>query len=99
MADEPDAGPDPVDQLLDILVYALMLSFVVASVGYLGGVLLLDLGVSAVKGALLIVIVWELWRIEPARRIGAVRDLAIAACAMAIAYAPVAYQYVRVAGR
>jgi alpha-1,6-mannosyltransferase len=45
---------------IDILVYSLILAFVVASVGYLGGVLLIDLGVAAVKGTLVVVMVWEL---------------------------------------
>jgi len=45
---------------IDILAYALMLAFVVAGLGYLAGVLLIDLGVAAVRGALLVVIAWEL---------------------------------------
>jgi hypothetical protein len=45
---------------IDILVYGLVLAFVVASVGYLGGILLVDSGVAAVRGAFLVVLVWEL---------------------------------------
>ncbi len=45
---------------IDILAYALMLAFVVAGIGYLGGVLLIDLGVAAIRGALVVVIAWEL---------------------------------------
>lgn len=55
LADKLAPGIEP-PQNLDILVNALMITFIVSSVGYLGGVLLLDLGISRGRGALLVVL-------------------------------------------
>ncbi|HTD77310.1 MAG TPA: hypothetical protein VK898_06730, partial [Chloroflexota bacterium] len=44
---------------LDIVVNSLVLGFVVAGVGYLCAILLVDLGVSAVRGAVLVVVLLE----------------------------------------
>ncbi len=43
----------------DIIVNALVFAFVVTGVGYLGAIMLVDLGISAVRGALLVVVVFE----------------------------------------
>jgi hypothetical protein len=43
----------------DVIVNALVLAFIVTGVGYLGGIMLIDLGISAVRGALLIVVLFE----------------------------------------
>ncbi|MDQ6670594.1 MAG: glycosyltransferase family 39 protein [Chloroflexota bacterium] len=43
----------------DIIVNALVIAFVVTGVGYLGGLMLIDLGISAVRGALLVVVAFE----------------------------------------
>jgi len=51
----PEPPPD-----FNMLVYALVLAFVIAGLGYLAGVLLLDTGTSAVPGALTVIIVFEL---------------------------------------
>src|SRR5918911_1104716 len=45
---------------LDIVVNSLVFGFVVAGVGYLCAVMLVDLGVCAVRGALLVVVVFEI---------------------------------------
>jgi hypothetical protein len=45
---------------LDVVVNTLVMSFVVAGLGYLGAILLVDSGVSAVRGALLVVLAFEL---------------------------------------
>ena len=44
---------------LDIVVNSLVLAFVVAGVGYLCAILLVDLGVCAVRGAVLVVVLFE----------------------------------------
>lgn len=44
---------------LDIVVNSLVTSFIVAGIGYLGAVLLVDLGISAVRGAILVVLAFE----------------------------------------
>jgi hypothetical protein len=44
---------------LDIVVNSLVLGFVVAGVGYLCAIMLVDLGVSAVRGAVLVVVLFE----------------------------------------
>ena len=51
----PDGAPD-----FNMLVYALMLAFSLAGVGYLAAILLLDTGVAAVPGALTVLVVFEL---------------------------------------
>ncbi|MBV9171464.1 MAG: DUF2029 domain-containing protein [Chloroflexi bacterium] len=52
-------GPDgPVS--LEIVVNSLVLAFVVTSVGYVAGVVLVDVGISAVRGALAVVVLFEL---------------------------------------
>jgi alpha-1,6-mannosyltransferase len=55
-------GLEPLDGAPDfnMLVYALILAFVLAGVGYLAGILLLDFGVSSVPGALTVIVVFEL---------------------------------------
>ncbi len=45
---------------IDILAYALTFAFILAGVGYLAGILLIDLKVAAVPGALAVVVIWEL---------------------------------------
>jgi hypothetical protein len=50
-------GQGPVT--LDIVVNSLVMGFVVTGVGYLAAILLIDLGISAVRGALLVVLVFE----------------------------------------
>jgi hypothetical protein len=45
---------------IDILAYSVVLGFVVAGVGYLAAILLLDLGVAAVRGALFVIVAFEL---------------------------------------
>jgi alpha-1,6-mannosyltransferase len=45
---------------IDLLVYSLILAFTVAGVGYLAGILLLDLGIAAVPGALTVIVFFEL---------------------------------------
>jgi Glycosyltransferase family 87 len=52
---EGPQGPET----LDIVVNSLVFAFVVTGVGYLCAILLIDLGISAVRGALLIVVVFE----------------------------------------
>ena len=44
---------------LDIVVNSLVLAFVLAGVGYLCGIVLIDLGVCAVRGAVLVVVLFE----------------------------------------
>ena len=44
---------------LDIVVNSLVLGFVVTGVGYLCAILLIDLGVSAVRGAVVVVVLFE----------------------------------------
>ena len=51
----PGQGP----ATLDIVVNSLVMGFVVTGVGYLGAILLVDLGISAVRGAVLVVVVFE----------------------------------------
>jgi hypothetical protein len=46
---------------LDAVVNSLVMAFVVAGLGYLVAVVLLDLGVSAVRGALAVVVLFELF--------------------------------------
>ncbi len=43
----------------DIIVNALVMAFVVTGVGYLAALMLIDLGISAVRGALLVVVAFE----------------------------------------
>jgi hypothetical protein len=43
----------------DIIINSLALAFVVTGVGYLGAVMLVDLGISAVRGAVLVVVLFE----------------------------------------
>jgi alpha-1,6-mannosyltransferase len=50
-----EGGPD-----FNMLVYALVLAFVIAGIGYLAGILLLDMGIAAVPGALTLIVVFEL---------------------------------------
>jgi alpha-1,6-mannosyltransferase len=50
----PD-GPVPID----ILLYSLVLAFVLTGVGYVCAILLVDLGISAVRGAALVVVLFE----------------------------------------
>jgi len=42
-----------------VIVNSLVMAFVVTGVGYLGAILLIDLGVSAVRGALVVVVLFE----------------------------------------
>ena len=51
-------APGPVS--LDIVVNSLVMAFVLTGVGYLAAILLLDSGVSAVRGAVLVVLACEL---------------------------------------
>jgi hypothetical protein len=44
---------------LDIIVNTLVLGFVLTGLGYLGAVLLVDVGISAVRGALLVIVLFE----------------------------------------
>ena len=55
---EPADGSGPVS--LEIVVNSLVLGFVVASVGYLAAIMLIDLGISAVRGALAVLVLFEL---------------------------------------
>src|SRR5258708_5373993 len=43
----------------DIIVNSLVMAFVVTGVGYLGAIMLIDLGISAVRGAVLVVVLFE----------------------------------------
>jgi hypothetical protein len=43
----------------DIIVNSLVMAFVVTGVGYLGAIMLIDLGISAVRGAVLLVVLFE----------------------------------------
>ena len=43
----------------DIIVNSLVMAFVVTGVGYLGAIMLVDLGISAVRGAVLVVVLFE----------------------------------------
>ncbi|HLZ26015.1 MAG TPA: hypothetical protein VKV73_01685 [Chloroflexota bacterium] len=43
----------------DIIVDSLVMAFVVTGVGYLGAILLIDLGISAVRGAVVVVVLFE----------------------------------------
>jgi len=52
---EGPQGPET----LDIVVNSLVFAFVVTGVGYLCAILLIDLGISAVRGAVLVVLVFE----------------------------------------
>src|SRR5215471_4691074 len=45
---------------LDIIVNSLVLGFVIAGVGYLAAILLIDCGVSAVRGAIIVVVAAEI---------------------------------------
>jgi hypothetical protein len=45
---------------LDIVVNTLVMSFIVTGLGYLAAILLVDSGVVAVRGAILVVLAWEL---------------------------------------
>src|ERR671933_998386 len=45
---------------LDIVVNSLVLSFIVTGVGYLCAIMLVDLGVCAVRGAVLVVVLFEI---------------------------------------
>jgi hypothetical protein len=51
----PFQGPDG----LEILVNSLLMAFLVTGVGYLCAIMLLDLGVSAVRGAVLVIVLFE----------------------------------------
>src|SRR5579859_517966 len=44
---------------LDVVVNTLVMSFIVAGVGYLAAILLIDCGVSALRGAVLVVLAFE----------------------------------------
>ena len=44
---------------LDVVVNSLVMAFIVTGVGYLLAILLVDSGVSAVRGAVLVVLAWE----------------------------------------
>lgn len=44
---------------LDVVVNSLVMAFIVAGIGYLAAVLLVDLGVSAVRGAIVVVLFFE----------------------------------------
>jgi alpha-1,6-mannosyltransferase len=48
-------GPDS----RDIIVNSLVMGFIVTGVGYLGAIMLVDLGISAVPGAVLVVVLFE----------------------------------------
>src|SRR5437762_8597582 len=45
---------------LDVVVNSLVMAFVLAGLGYLGAILLIDTGVAAVRGAVLVVLAFEL---------------------------------------
>ncbi|MCA1645441.1 MAG: hypothetical protein LC797_08235 [Chloroflexi bacterium] len=51
----PFQGPDS----LDIVVNSLVLAFVITGVGYLCAITLIDLGIAAVRGAVLVVVLFE----------------------------------------
>ena len=45
---------------LDVVVNSLVMAFVIAGLGYLGAILLIDAGVAAVRGAVLVVLAFEI---------------------------------------
>ncbi len=45
---------------LDVVVNSLVMAFVIGGLGYLGAILLIDAGVSAIRGAVLVIVAFEL---------------------------------------
>jgi hypothetical protein len=52
---EGPQGPES----LDIVVNSLVMGFIVTGIGYLGGIMLVDLGISAVRCAVLVIVAFE----------------------------------------